>query len=97
MAQVPQIESALSAGADCIYKMEFAGGSWTITPGYDNAGTCGLNPASPVIEGEELLDGEVMTSDGAAGPPVDAGAPPGAAPVAPPPAIFGPPAGAPGN
>ena len=95
MAQAAQIESTIASGADCVYKMEYANGSWTITPGYDNDGVCGSTPAAPVLEGEGMIDGEVVTLDGGAGPPVDGSVPP--PPPSDAPAIFGPPAGAPSN
>lgn len=96
MAQMQQMESALASGADCIYKMEYVGGNWTITPGYDNDGTCGPSPSNPMIEGDELIDGEVVTIDGASAlPGDDSVSPPPPAPDAP--GIFGPPAGAPSN
>jgi hypothetical protein len=43
MSQLTQMKEAAARG-DCLYKMEFAGGVWTMTTGYDSNGTCRARP-----------------------------------------------------
>lgn len=85
--QMPSIESALSGGADCVYKLEYAG-QWNVTPGYDNGGVCGTTRTTPVAAVTEVQPGDAevppvvpggVTSPTAAGAP--GVAPVGAAPV----------------
>jgi hypothetical protein len=111
MAQAPKIEEALRGGADCVLKMEYVGGVWTVTPGYDNGGTCGPNrPASaavvdPAVTPDGTTPGGISTAGGSAPPisgSVPAGVPgapgsPATGPSQPPSsaAIFGAPAGSP--
>ena len=84
----------MASGADCIYKMEYDNGSWTITPGYDNGGICGQSPATPVFE--EGMEGDGVMMEGDPALPADGSVPP-PPPVSDAPPIFGPPAGAPTN
>jgi len=95
MAQAAQMESAMASGADCIYKMEYDNGSWTITPGYDNGGICGPSPAAPVFE--EGMEGDGVMLEGDPALPADGSVPPPPPAPSDAPPIFGPPAGAPTN
>ena len=47
--QMAKVNSALASG-DCVYKMEYSGGVWNITSGFDNGGVCGLVRAAPIVE-----------------------------------------------
>lgn len=82
MAQAQKIEEALNGGADCILKMEYVGGVWTVTPGYDNGGTCGPNkPAgAAVVDPTAPMGGSVppgLTPSGGSTPPVSGSTPAG--------------------
>lgn len=87
MAQAPKIEEALRGGADCVFKMEYTGGVWSVRPGYDNGGSCGENrsSAAPAAEGAPPVDG-ALPAGGAppsgSTPPVS-GALPAGSPSAP--------------
>lgn len=82
MAQAQKIQEALNGGADCILKMEYVGGVWTVTPGYDNGGTCGPNkPATAaVVDPTAPMGGSVppgITPSGGSTPPVSGSTPAG--------------------
>lgn len=91
MAQSEKITQALQSGSDCIYKMEFNGGAWTVTGGHDGGGACAAGPApaaAPVTD-PSMTPGAIpgATAPGLpalpAGAPTGAGAPVTAPPVAP--------------
>lgn len=47
--QMTKLQTALQSG-DCIYKMEFDGGKWAMTAGFDNGGVCGLSRPAPAVD-----------------------------------------------
>lgn len=72
--QMPAIEAALAGGADCVYKLEFAG-QWKVTPGYDSGGVCGTTRTGPAPAVTETQPGDVPTTPGGITSPSAAGAP----------------------
>jgi hypothetical protein len=74
--QMTAVENALSAGADCVYKLEYAGG-WKVTPGYDSNGVCGTTRSAPAPAITETQPGDAtlppttggITAPSAAGAP----------------------------
>lgn len=78
--QMQRVDNALEGGAECIYKMEYAGGSWNVVAGHDGGGICaeGAAPAaSPLVSDGSAppVAGDPTT---AAQPGVPAGSPTGA-------------------
>lgn len=75
MAQLVQMKEAAAKG-DCLFKMEFVGGTWTMTTGYNVNGTCAkdrsaASPIAPAID-PSLVSGAIP---GAAVPGTIPGAP----------------------
>lgn len=79
-AQTQKVNEALQSGAECIYKMEYAGGSWTVTAGHDGGGTCasGAAPAPSPLVGDGSVPPIVGDPSSTPIPGVPAGAPTGA-------------------
>jgi len=82
MSQLADMKIAAAKG-DCLYKMEYAGGTWTMTPGYNSDGKCGLTRTAAAPP--PVVDAAIPTADAAGVPgavPSVPGASPGAVPGA---------------
>jgi len=83
MSQLAQMKEAAARG-DCLFKMEFANGSWTMTTGYNSDGKCvrersAAAPAAAIVD-PTLVPGAVPGS--VPGTAVPSGALPGSVPGA---------------
>lgn len=78
--QTQKVDQALQGGAECIFKMEYAGGSWNVVAGHDGGGVCaeGAAPAASPLVSDGTAPPIAGDALGGAIPGVPAGSPTGA-------------------